>query len=131
MNAGKVIFDLLSNDATVSAEVGTAIYPVRAPQGHAATYIVYQVVANGPTAVKDHASTLDTTRVQVSTVAADYATAVSIDDAARKALDRQTGSIASETVDLIDYQGSVDGFDEEVDLFMIMSDFNVRITRTT
>lgn len=53
MAIGKAIYNILSNDADVSAIVSTRIYPIEAKQGAAYPYIVFDITATDPLESKD------------------------------------------------------------------------------
>lgn len=127
---GKAIYSILSNDAGVTALVGTKIYPDIIPLGTAYPATVYSVVSTTPTNVKDGASTLDATVVQVDIYSDDYSEAQSIASAIRTALDTYSGTVATVKVDSCRFAGESTGrFGEETLIFWISQDYNFRIKR--
>ena len=86
MRAAKVIYNILANDAGVSALVSNRINPLRLPQGSAFPAVVYSEVSINATPTKDSNSRLDFTRVQIDCLALTYEDASELADAVRDAL---------------------------------------------
>lgn len=63
------IYYKLSNNAGVTALVGTRIYPQVAPQTETRPLIVYSIISDVPTNTKSGGSTLDAYRVQITCLA--------------------------------------------------------------
>lgn len=127
---GKVIYDLLSNDVTVSGLVSARIYPDTVPQNAEFPYIAYTVTSTTPTDAKDGASELDTVSFQVDCYAREYATAQTIAEGVRAALDRYTGTNNSVVVDKIIFSNQGSGtFEPRTGIFWATQDYNARIKR--
>lgn len=130
MAVGKVIYDLLSNDATVSATVGTKIYPDIAPQTTSFPYVVYQEISTTPTDDKDGTSKLDSIRLQIDMYDDNYDDIETLATAIRDALDRQTGTIQSVAVDKIIFSNEVSGnYDIDMNIWWRSQDYDIRIAR--
>ena len=89
---GKVIYDILSNDGTVSGFVSTRIYPLFAPQetpDPCITYFRDQVSLNE---TKDAASSLNTEDWRINVFSKTYTECEDITDGVIAALNRVTGT---------------------------------------
>jgi len=93
MRAAKVIYNILANDAGVSAIVSNRISPVLLPQGSAFPAVVYHELNLVATPTKDSNSRLDFTRVQIDCLATTYEAASELADAVRSALNVVTPNI--------------------------------------
>ena len=89
---GKVIYDLLSNDATISAACSTRIYPLTAPQEAADPCIVYSINSIEYNETKEAASSLNTENWEVSAFSKTFAEAETLKDAIISALNRYSGT---------------------------------------
>jgi hypothetical protein len=130
MLVGKAIYNLLSNNANVSALVSTRVYPEVAHQQDVAPYIVYNVRSNEPSDTQLSPSTLDTASVEVNCYAATYETAIAISVAVRGTLDRVQGTYAGVNVQSCQYQSELMNFEEPRRLYVVTADYQVRILRT-
>lgn len=139
--AGKVIYNILSNDANVSGEVGTKIYPVVKGQGFAFPAIVYDVVAQTPTNSKDGPSTKDRAFVNIKCLVdnepaeglaaasppAEYA--ASIAGMVRTAVDGQSGTYNGVVVKDIRFENMKQTFHIESKVHEVEQDFMVVFSR--
>lgn len=100
MRAEKVIRSLLLANATVSAAVGTRVYPVTLPEGTTLPAIVLDHVSTveQPTIDANAPYALVESRISVTVIANDYVTLKSLSEACRVALNFQRGSIAGVSV---------------------------------
>ena len=105
------------------------VYPLRAEQGSAPPYIVYNIVSNTPTNTKDGVSELDVWRVQIDVFGTTYAECVSLSDSIRTTLDRYRGTVASVDVDKIVFENENDGFDDEAEYYHRSQDYFIREKR--
>ena len=132
MKVGLAIYDLLTNDATVSNLVSTRIYPERAPEGAAAPFIVYSVVSNQPSDSKTGAP-IDEAQVELFSVAKTYSDTNKLADVVRSALDRKSVEVSlalgSVTVDSIQYTNEVTEVDTDKNLYVAVQDYTIRIIR--
>jgi hypothetical protein len=107
MSASTIIYSLLSTNTGVTNLVGTKIYPIEAPQTTAFPYIVFQAISNMPTNTKSGVSSMDKTRIQVTSVGIKQSQIDAIGAAVRSALDFiKTPS----PIQIITYEGEVDMF---------------------
>lgn len=89
---GAAIYDLLSNDAGVSALVSSRIYPDIAPQNVAYPFIVYTHDGLNPSLSKDGNSNMDRVEVSLVVYAESYDTSQAIATASRAVLDWASGT---------------------------------------
>jgi alanine dehydrogenase len=124
MKVGQYIYAKLSATSAVTALVGTRIHPVYLPQNAAYPAVVYMVDNVPHSLTKTQASDLDrsTVRFHIWAEAAQgqdaYAAVENIDAAIRTALDYVSGTAGSVTVESCHYDGSNDGRNEEMTLFL-------------
>lgn len=100
MRAEKVIRSLLLANATVSAAVGTRVYPVTLPEGTALPAIVLDHISTveQPTIDANSPLALVESRISCTVIANDYTTLKTLVDACRVACNFQRGTIASVSV---------------------------------
>lgn len=102
---GNVIYNLLSNDTTLTGLVGEfegtpKIYPFPAPRGVSLPYMVYRRLQTEPTREKDRATVLDQVTVQVEAYATGYTEGEQIMKATRDVLDRYDGIVDGQRVEI-------------------------------
>jgi len=85
---GKAIYNILSNDATLTGLVGTNIFPQIAPQDTNAPFVVYVTSNTIPSQHKDGAAPND----QVDTYAKTHSSAVNISEQIRTLLEDYEGT---------------------------------------
>lgn len=121
MRSAKVIYNILANDAGVSALVGNRICPVTLPQGTAFPAIVYSEVNINPNYTKDANSRLDQVRVQIDCLALTYEDTASLADAVREALNVVSpGEYNGVNVFYIQFDNQQEFFDDAADFNGIM-----------
>lgn len=76
--------------AAISHLAGGRVYPVRAPQGTAAPYVIFQQIGSDPGISRREAAGATHRLFQVACFAATYEAAVALRDAVIEALDSQT-----------------------------------------
>ena len=127
MRAAKVIYNILANDAGVSALVSNRISPVLLPQGSAFPAVVYSEVNINATPTKDSNSRLDFTRVQIDCLATTYEGASKLADAAREALNVVTpGEYNGVNVFYIEFDNEQEFSDNAADfdgIFQVSQDY--------
>lgn len=130
---GKVIYEILSNDAGVTTLVSTRIFPIVAPQETVLPYVVYNLVSNAPTNTKDGASESDTFRVQIDSYAKTNSVKSGalligeIDEAIRTALDRNVGTHNGVKVIGLSFLNQNEGFEPTNDIFRKSTDYQLMI----
>lgn len=130
---GKVIYDILSNDASVAAIVGTRIYPVVASQGAANPCLVYNLDST-PEDDKDGSATIFYIDVQVDCYTDDlqngtggYGQAEDLGDKVVAALDRYSGTNNGYNIDTVILFNREDFYDQEAQSFRSMIEVRVRL----
>jgi hypothetical protein len=79
---------------------------------------------------KDGVSPLDTISVQIDCYALEYDANVTLSNAVRSALDFYTGTVESQAIQRIRFQGQNDGeYDEDLGVFWQSLDFDIRLKR--
>lgn len=124
---GKVIYDLLSNDASISALVGSRIYPVFAPQEAADPCITYGVEQTTYYETKEAASTLQKNDSTINVFSKTYSECEDIAELVISVLDRYSGTNngvkVSNTV-ITDRTRSFDGVDR---VYVNILEFDIMI----
>jgi hypothetical protein len=130
VDAIKAIRAILVANSAVQAIVGERIYGFFAPQQTVAPYLVADVISVRPSDCKNGASGLDAVRIQIDAVAKTAAQVADLDTKVRLAIDRiGSGAVLDVNIDGIRYDSSLMQFEEERQLRMISSDYEVRIAR--
>lgn len=126
---GQAVYSIL-NSTTAITDAVNGIFPVVASQDTQPPYIIHQTVTTEPTDIKDSGSPLDNIRYQVDTYGKTKAIVDSIANSVRSALDRYSGTVATIKIDSIKFLDEHDGpYEEEVDLYRVIQEFQIRIKR--
>jgi hypothetical protein len=123
---GDVIYNLLSNDATVSGLVGLKIYPYIGTENIVYPYIVYDQVSLQPTDTKDGVSELDTVSYDVEIYTKSPSELTSVSNAVRDALDRYSGTVNTKLIDSIRYLGENSGFSLDDRVYLRVQNYSIR-----
>lgn len=108
MKAVTAIYNILSNNAALTAVVSNRINPLRIPEKSALPALAYQVVSNRGNMSKSSASKSDFTRIQVMIVAKTYASAIEVGNLVRNAMEVATpNTFNGVKVQVIEYDGEV------------------------
>lgn len=134
MNAVKVAYNILSNNAALTALVSTRINPLRIPQGTAFPAISYNLISITPTPTKSGHSRTDWARVQISIFATTYQSAAETADAVRNAFEVVTlpGEFNSVFVQTIEFDAQNELTDDEAafaGVYQITQDYIINYTR--
>jgi hypothetical protein len=129
MNEGKAIYTILTEDAGVSAIVGTRVYPQVAAQGAAFPFVVYVLQDNTPSDTKSGVSTLDEIRYDIVAAAETYSALSSLTERIRLALDRYSGTVSGIVVDSIQFTELDVDNDPATETFVSSSEYILRIKR--
>jgi len=133
MNITGAIRQLIVDNATAAAIVGQRVYPVILPQSAIYPAVKMHIVSSGGNNTKSGVSSEDTIMLQVSSFAFTYNDAQRSDDAIRAAIDYYRGTVLVGAVvhglDLVEYIGSVDLYEEEPKVFHRASDYKIRYSR--
>ena len=122
-SSGDFIYSRLSNNATVSASVGTRISPHWIQENSELPYINYALVVGTPITVKNEDSFQDKEVWQVTVFDTDYNNAKTLAAAIRADLEGYSGTTASVVVKNVVYQGSSE--DAEGKVFQVNGDFEI------
>lgn len=126
MKTGIAIFNLLANDADVSALTSNRIFPAVTAKNATMPFVTYDVVTIAPNDTKTGVSKLDDVDVEIVCHAQTYSAASNLATVARAALDRATVTLDAITVDSIQFQtGDVEVVDKPRK-FMVVLEFKVR-----
>lgn len=137
MEVGKVIYNILKNDSTVSG-ITTRIKPLFYPDPAydnpetVTPSIIYEVNNTNPTDVKGQTSPLDVYQVLVTCLEDDYNSAVVLSKAIKNALDQFSGTNSGLSVDSIYFIDSDDNFIQNIHegqsgIFVIEQMYRIRI----
>tara|TARA_R110000744_G_scaffold282777_2_gene394394 strand:- start:2217 stop:2627 length:411 start_codon:yes stop_codon:yes gene_type:complete len=130
MEIGKAIYNILSNNVSITGAVGTRIFPNVAPQTTALPFIIYDVNGVQPNDTKDGVSTLDTNDVMISCYSETYSEASRIAQYIRVAMDRiPEGSYGGEQIQSSQFQSYNDIFDNtsgDAGIYRKALDFEIR-----
>lgn len=130
MEVIKAIRALLAANTDVTDLTDTRIYAYIAPQEAAAPFIVASVIAVRPSDCKNGPSQLDTYRVQIDSVTKTASDTATLDRLVRETLDRVTrGTVTGVAIDGIRFDNSLMLFEEERELRIVASDYDVRVAR--
>lgn len=129
MTVGTSIYQLLSNDAAVTAEVGTRIYPALAAQQPTLPFITYEVIQVTPSDTKDGSSTLDEVRAEVVIYAATYGAAAALSEKVRTALDRQNASNEISSIGSIQFTDAQNELLDSPRRYLVVQDYKIRQIR--
>ena len=137
MEVGKVIYNILKNDSTVSG-ITTKIKPLFFPDpaktlaDTVTPSIIYEVNNTNPTDVKGQTSPVDVYQVLVTSLEDDYNSAVVLSKAIKNALDQFSGTNSGLSVDSIYFIDSDDNFIQNIHegqsgIFVIEQMYRIRI----
>lgn len=137
MEVGKVIYNILKNDSTVSG-ITTRIKPLFFPDpaktlaDTVTPSIIYEVNNTNPTDVKAQTSPVDVYQVLVTCLEDDYNSAVVLSKAIKSALDQFSGTNSGLSVDSIYFIDSDDNFIQNIHegqsgIFVIEQMYRIRI----
>lgn len=129
MKVGLAIYYLLSNDIGVTSVVGTRIFPETAPQGQVTPYIVYSVISNTPSDVKESGETVDIAQVEIYSVETTYAKAVALGRNIRDALDRKIGTFNGVKLQTTSYKNESMEVNDSRLLWADVQDYEIRVNK--
>ncbi len=110
----EAVYSRLTDDGAVAAQVGTRVYPLVIPQDVDLPAIAYQVISSEAKWSHSGPSGLTQTRVQLTIVADDYATAKATDQAVRAAFNAVSFDAAGVHVQGAFIDNVLDDFDAAV-----------------
>ena len=123
MDAGTLIYALLSQNAPLQALCGGRVFPVRVPQGQLMPAVVYQLISQTPQQYILNQRSYDVARVQLSIFADSYAQLTPVAAAVRQVLDGyRQDDIISVVLDI-----ETDHFEDGADRFHRSQDYRLNL----
>ena len=127
---GKLIYSRLSTDGSITAYVGTKIYPDITPQNVQYPFVVYTIVNSLPVDFKDGQSNLEEITLQIDVYTQSYDDTQDLANLIRNRLDRFTGIVEGVEVQTIKYMSSDSQvFNAELSVYWMSIDFMVKMKR--
>jgi len=134
MSANKIVYNILSNNAALTALISTRINPVRIPQESSFPAVSYQLVSEVPNPTKSGHSHTEFARVQVNAYGVTLASAESVATAIRTAFEVVTLPATFNTIkcQTIEFDGELQTADDTAafaGLYQISQDYIINFTR--
>ena len=127
---GKLIYSRLSTDGSITAYVGTKIYPDITPQNVQYPFVVYTITNSLPVDYKDGQSNLEEITLQVDVYTQSYDDTQDLANLIRNRLDRFTGTVEGVEVQTIKYVSSDSQiFNAELSVYWMSIDFMINMKR--
>ena len=127
---GKLIYSRLSTDGSITAYVGTNIYPDITPQNVQYPFVVYTIVNSLPVDFKDGQSNLEEITLQIDVYTQSYDDTQDLANLIRNRLDRFTGIVEGIDVQTIKYMSSDSQvFNAELSVYWMSIDFMAKMKR--
>ena len=127
---GKLIYNRLSTDGSITAYVGTKIYPDITPQNVQYPFVVYTIVNSLPVDFKDGQSNLEEITLQIDVYTQSYDDTQDLVNLIRNRLDRFTGTAEGIDVQTIKYMSSDSQvFNAELSVYWMSIDFMAKMKR--
>ena len=127
---GKLIYSRLSSDGSITAYVGTKIYPDITPQNVQYPFVVYTIVNSLPVDYKDGQSNLEEITLQIDVYTQSYDDTQQLSNLIRNRLDRFVGTLENVEVQTIKYMSSDSQvFNAELSVYWMSIDFMVKMKR--
>ena len=127
---GKLIYSRLSTDGSITAYVGTKIYPDITPQNVQYPFVVYTIVNSLPVDFKDGQSNLEEITLQIDVYTQSYDDTQDLANFIRNRLDRFVGTVEGVEVQTIKYMSSDSQvFNAELSVYWMSIDFMVKMKR--
>lgn len=115
----KLVYALLSADATVTAYTGSRIYPVLLREAAAFPALTYQRISGGRVYSLSGYSDLQKCRVQIDCWATSYGTAKELSYGVQSAM------VASGTFKAVLIDRPIDMYDDETEIHRVSMDFSI------
>jgi len=134
MSANKIVYNILSNNAALTALISTRLNPIRIPQESAFPAVSYQLVSEIPNPTKSGHSRTEFARVQVNAYGVTLASAESVASAIRNAFEVVTlpatfNSIKCQTIEFDGELQTADDTAAFAGLYQISQDYIINFTR--
>lgn len=123
MSIEAALYSKLTGDSGVAAVVGARIYPMHMPQAGTLPALVYERIDTMRTYGHDGQHSPTTVRMQVDSIAATLATAVSCADAVLAALSGFKGTVGAVDVRACFAANQINLPDEETGLVRVIQDY--------
>lgn len=123
----KAVYSILSNDANVTAVLGTKLYPTFVPENIQFPALIYRITEKQPQDTKDGViGSVDTLLIELYDERAERL--VDTADTIRTALDRYRGTVAGVAIDRTIYEGASDEvLIPELALFHLTQQYRIRV----
>lgn len=115
----------LRETASVSALVGTRIYPTTAPQNTTSPHVIYDLLGGADVAGHDGWESLRTGRISYTCLAPTYSAAKAVAEAVRLALTGFRGILSGLTVSIPQAYEDADLYDDLLELYLVVVDFEM------
>jgi hypothetical protein len=134
MSANKIVYNILSNNAALTALISTRLNPVRIPQESAFPAVSYQLISDIPNPTKSGHSRTEFVRVQVNAYGVTLASAESVSSAIRTAfeavnLPNTFNGIKCQTIEFDNEIQTADDTAAFAGLYQISQDYIINFTR--
>ena len=129
MEAGKAVYNILTNDSALALIVDEKIYPEVAKQSDAAPYVTYTVDISETSGTKSASSSVDEQTVTVHGISENYSECMDIGIAVRAVLDRNGGAFAGVQVQSVDFERADVHFDFDHGVYIIEHVYTMRVLR--
>ncbi len=127
---GKLIYSRLSTDGSITAYIGTKIYPDITPQNVQYPFVVYTITNSLPVDYKDGQSNLEEITLQIDVYTQSYDDTQNLANLIRNRLDRFTGTVEGVEVQTIKYVSSDSQvFNAELSVYWMSIDFMINMKR--
>mgnify|MGYP003668832796 FL=1 len=127
---GKLIYSRLSTDGSITAYIGTKIYPDITPQNVQYPFVVYTITNSLPVDYKDGQSNLEEITLQIDVYTQNYDDTQDLSNLIRNRLDRFVGIVEGVEVQSIKYMSATSQvFNAELSVYWMSIDFMVKMKR--
>ena len=127
---GKLIYSRLSTDGSITAYIGTKIYPDITPQNVQYPFVVYTITNSLPVDYKDGQSNLEEITLQIDVYTNNYETTQTLANNVRNRLDRFVGTVNSISVQTIKYMSSDSQvYNADLNVYWMSMDFMAKMKR--
>jgi ribonuclease PH len=134
MSANKIVYNILSNNAALTALISTRLNPVRIPQESAFPAVSYNLISQVPNPTKSGHSRTEFARVQVNAYGTSLSSAQAVASAIRTAFEAVTlpGTFNGIKCQTLEYDGENQTADDTAafaGLYQISQDYLINFTR--
>ena len=134
MSANKIVYNILSNNAALTALISTRLNPIRIPQETTFPAVSYQLISEIPTPTKSGHSHTEFARVQINAYGTTLSSAQSVASAIRTAFEAVSlpgtfNSIKCQTIEFDGENHTADDVAAFAGLYQISQDYLINFTR--